>query len=606
MAKIFVSYSRVDRDAFVGPLVDRLREAYDYPNIWFDDNLRGGDHWWQEILRQIDACDIFLYVLSNESVESPYCYAEFQEARRLQKIIITVQARGRTRIPPELDDIQYVDMSGGVDDNRAYNKLIAAINKQSERIPARRPKPLWTPVTPRPNVPDRHQEQATVNQNPTTITLPIPIPPQPKSSPRKLNSMVAGGAGLILLIVVAAIGITLSGVLGGDDNKDDSRDTATNTSPAIAQNPSPTENPTDKPTETITDAATEISDPTETATLSPREEAETLVAEQKTGTATNWTATPTSTPTPTVTPSETENRPATVAMELTNIYWETATAETHTPTATFTPSSTNTPTPTATFTPSSTSTPTYTSTPTSTPLGLERVDQNEEWAPHEEVINGATMVLVPVGCFMMGSEDGASDEQPVEEQCFDARFWIDKYEVTRGDYAACVAEGGCTETTASDYSTRATQPINRVTWFQATAYCEWRGARLPTEKEWEYAARGPSNWEYPWGDDFVADNVVYSGNSNSVTADVGSRPKGQSWVGAMDMSGSVWEWSSSWYLTYPYDPVKAEDNNSEYDYRVVRGGSFGDDDYNLRAAVRVWDFPSSDYVGIGFRCVRSD
>ncbi len=606
MAKIFISYSRVDRDAgIVDPLVARLRKVYGYPNIWYDDELRGGDIWWKKIIEAIDACDIFMYLLSNESVESPYCRAEFEEARRLQKLVITVQVRGRTRIPPELDDIQYVDMSKGVDDARALTDLIAAVSAQSENLPERRPKPLWTPATPRPNVPDRQQEQATVNQNPTTITLPIPIAPHIKSTQRKLNPRLAGLGGLVLLVFVAAIGIALSGVLGGDDNKGDSRGTSSNTPPAIAQNPSPTENPTDAPTEVATEAVTEISDPTETATLTAREEAETLAADQKTATATNWTATPTSTSTPTLTPSSTEDRPATVAMELTNIYWDDATAETHTPTPTITPSPTNTPTNTATPTATNTPTDTATPTPTATPLGLERVYQNEEWTPHEEVINGATMVLVPVGCFMMGSENGASDKKPVIELCFNAPFWIDKTEVTRGDYAVCVAAGGCTETPDNEYSTRDTQPINRVTWFQATAYCEWREARLPTEKEWEYAARGPSNWEYPWGNDFVADNVVYSGTSNNVTADVGSQPDGQSWVGATDMSGNVWEWASSWYLTYPYDPLKAEDNTSEYNYRVLRGGSFFNTTNNLRAADRFWYYPDLVDYYFGFRCARS-
>ena len=110
----------------------------------------------------------------------------------------------------------------------------------------------------------------------------------------------------------------------------------------------------------------------------------------------------------------------------------------------------------------------------------------------------------------------------------------------------------CTSTPDNQYSTEANQPINEVTWYQAAAYCKWRGVRLPTEREWEYAARGPDNLAYPWGNEFDGDRLHYSQNSGNKTASVGNYPSGRSWVGALDMAGNVWEWTSSLYKDYPY------------------------------------------------------
>ncbi len=231
------------------------------------------------------------------------------------------------------------------------------------------------------------------------------------------------------------------------------------------------------------------------------------------------------------------------------------------------------------------------------------VSSNEEWTPYSEELNGVEMMLVPAGCFMMGSENREEDEKPVHDQCFDAPFWIDRTEVTRAMYQECVDEGVCTETPDNNYSTSERQPINRVTWFQARDYCEWRGERLPTEREWEYAARGPDNLVYPWGNEFVADNVVYGDNSGNVAAEVGSRSGGISWVGTLDMSGNVWEWVSSIYDLYPYSEERESDIDTR-SARGLRGGSFLYLEYNLRASSRNKDDPDDQYFNIGFRCAR--
>ncbi len=284
------------------------------------------------------------------------------------------------------------------------------------------------------------------------------------------------------------------------------------------------------------------------------------------------------------------------------------------------------PAPADTPTPTPTGTPTPTETPL--PLGFEPVTNNDGWVSRTEEFDGVKMLLVPVGCFMMGSTDGSSDEQPVHEVCFDKPFWIDMYEVTNALFAEFLNEmGNQTEggetwfdadaksrllvesdgtwTPPEDY---ANYPVIEVTWFAAAAYCEWRGARLPTEAEWEYAARGPDGWIYPWGDEFVPDNVIYIENSDDQVLTVGSKPDGLSWVGALDMSGTVWEWVSSWYAHYPYDPADGReewDDLGSYDGRVLRGGSWAKNADDLRAANRLGGRPDGSWSDAGFRCARS-
>lgn len=244
-----------------------------------------------------------------------------------------------------------------------------------------------------------------------------------------------------------------------------------------------------------------------------------------------------------------------------------------------------------------TATPTHASAATlsTEQLALTPVTSNTGWQPVEHDFSDVKMVLVPAGCFMMGSDSGSDDEKPVHEQCFYTPFWLDKYEVTNIQYGST----GCEST-----SSESNQPRNCVTWSDAQAFCEARGGRLPTESEWEYAARGPDGFVYPWGDEFVAENVVYRSNSGRYTADVGSRPGGASWVGAVDMSGNVWEWTSSPHKSYPYD----DDLDSQSDastWRVMRGGSYHLTTHYLRATARLRNLPDYLSSSIGFRCVRS-
>lgn len=319
--------------------------------------------------------------------------------------------------------------------------------------------------------------------------------------------------------------------------------------------------------------------------------------------------------------------------------------ETATPIATLTPSvtvtlnitstSSLTDTPTKdSLTDSPISTLTYTDIPDLDPIQVAQtgVSSNDEWLNlvgndgYLRDFDGVTMALIPAGCYRMGGEDGQVDEQPIHEQCFDDPFWIDQFEVTNQLFVDFLNEEGNTSSDRIEYfnsgddNARIQQqdngtwftmlgfedyPVNEVKWFAAIDYCLWRGTRLPTEHEWEYAAKGPSNWNYPWGNEWKSQNAIWSehrpGNRMSV---VGSIPDGRSWVGAFDMSGNVWEWVSSLYSDYPYgsDAENEIDNNSA---RVFRGGSFGNGAFFLRTSHRLKDTPYLNVNFVGFRCVRS-
>lgn len=249
---------------------------------------------------------------------------------------------------------------------------------------------------------------------------------------------------------------------------------------------------------------------------------------------------------------------------------------------------------------------------------LNPVTRSADWTPVVQDFDGVPMVQVPPGCFMMGMSDAEIDDLiqqygdqdwirafgPQHRQCIDEPFWIDLTEVTQADFERL---GGVAAN--NSYFDGQSRPVEQITWFEARDFCALRGARLPTEAEWEYVARGPDGLVYPWGDEFVSENAVWSENSNDQTANVGSRPSGASWVGALDMSGNAWEWVSSLYEPYPYsaDDGREADTGDRTDVlRVLRGGSLGNGNaVNLRSAVRGWYYPDLWNRSFGFRCARS-
>jgi formylglycine-generating enzyme required for sulfatase activity len=235
------------------------------------------------------------------------------------------------------------------------------------------------------------------------------------------------------------------------------------------------------------------------------------------------------------------------------------------------------------------------------------------------------IVYVPVGEFTMGSTKGQADaawrecgsncdkklydtETPQHTVYLDA-YWIDKTEVTNAMYRKCVDENGCTkpdDTSHYDNNSRADHPVVYVDWNQAQAYCNWVGGRLPTEAEWEKAARGTDRRVYPWGNDPPnADLLNYKQNISDTTA-VGSYPSGASPYGIMDMAGNVWEWVNDWYdeKYYQNSPKRNPQGATGGQYRVLHGGSAYTESRYVRAAFRHKSEPALRYISIGFRCVR--
>jgi formylglycine-generating enzyme required for sulfatase activity len=230
--------------------------------------------------------------------------------------------------------------------------------------------------------------------------------------------------------------------------------------------------------------------------------------------------------------------------------------------------------------------------------------------PKEIIGNdGAPMVLIPAGEFQMSdSLDGMWDALPVHTVYLDA-FYIDIYEVTNAQYKKFMdATGHKASVYWNDPNYNAqNNPVVGVSWDDAKAYADWADERLPTEAEWEKAARGGlSGKKYPWGDEVTHDNANYGGTGGkdiwNGTSPVGSfDPNG---YGLYDMAGNVWEWCADWYggNYYANSPKLNPIGPSSGSYRVLRNGSWYDDTYYLRVASRYYSDPRIIHSSVGFRC----
>lgn len=259
------------------------------------------------------------------------------------------------------------------------------------------------------------------------------------------------------------------------------------------------------------------------------------------------------------------------------------------------------------------------------------------------------MVRIEAGSFEMGSPagEGTAEEHPLHTVTLSA-YCIDRTEVTVAAYEACAAQKACPPAPGTVYGTKYTDddeaarwnqfcnrsdrrdhPINCVDWTQADAYCRSHDKRLPTEAEWEYAARGTDGRGYPWGDEppdatrvnacgtecVVVEErelqrgwtAMYDGDDGAVsTAPVGSYPAGASPFGVLDMAGNVWEWTADWYAAYTDVATTDPRSPAVGKYRVTRGGGWGVGWSGKKATVlRGKNRPTSRNVFIGFRCART-
>jgi formylglycine-generating enzyme required for sulfatase activity len=228
--------------------------------------------------------------------------------------------------------------------------------------------------------------------------------------------------------------------------------------------------------------------------------------------------------------------------------------------------------------------------------------------------DGMAMVYVPAGEFTMGSADGdpdASDAEKPQHKVYLDAFWIDRTEVTKEQYQKCVATDQCVAPGCSGTG-QADHPVVCVSWQDAANYCAWAGRRLPTEAEWEKAARGLSTGSgggriYPWGNEPPNDKRCNFNNNVGDTTAVGNYPDGVSPYGALDMAGNVWEWTTDWYdeKYYAGSPVQNPTGPASGQARVVRGGSWQNLQRTIRAANRARLAPVGVVTSnVGFRCAR--
>lgn len=236
------------------------------------------------------------------------------------------------------------------------------------------------------------------------------------------------------------------------------------------------------------------------------------------------------------------------------------------------------------------------------------------------------MVIVPEGAFQMGTATGSPDESPIHT-VFLAEFLIDRVEVTNQKYVLFLnsirrdtdVEGNSfisldnpdveifvrNEIYQVD-PTLSLRPVVEVTWWGAGEYCSWMGGRLPTEAEWEKAARGTDERRYPWGNETpVKDLLNFSQNLNRA-ADVGSYPEGASPYGALDMAGNVWEWTNDYWGEeyYALSPRENPTGPAEGEDRSIRGGGYVSPAINVESAGRGLDSPGFSGPQFGFRCAR--
>jgi len=197
-----------------------------------------------------------------------------------------------------------------------------------------------------------------------------------------------------------------------------------------------------------------------------------------------------------------------------------------------------------------------------------------------------------------------SNEDPSTQVCVSLSFWIDQTPVSEAQFKQFNGQAAQKPNFNGNNF-----PVDTISWVEAKNFCELnRGGRLPTEIEWEYAARGPSNLIYSWGNRFDSSKLIYLYNANGRIGEVNrdmTNLAASSWVGAIDMTGNIWQWVSSIYGSYPYNPSLAENNNDIKSNRVVRGGAWNSSQLYVGTTVRFNYPPKFSGDNVGFRCAHS-
>lgn len=270
---------------------------------------------------------------------------------------------------------------------------------------------------------------------------------------------------------------------------------------------------------------------------------------------------------------------------------------------------------------------TFTPIPSEVEASLNSVSTPEIANQLYRIIEGRKMILIPAGSYIMGRIGGPQNEEPPHEIYLND-YYIDETEVTNAMYRECVSSGICPppESKSSpshplyfDNPEFDSYPVIYVNWDMANTYCEWIGGRLPTEAEWEKAARGTDERIYPWGDVFDGNALNFCDvncsnqwalsnydDGYADTAPVGSFIQGKSPFGLLDMAGNVYEWVADWYSDsyYSVSPTENPMGPMFGDGRVLRGGAWGDGQ-GTSSTSRVYFSPSSAYEFTGFRCAQS-
>ncbi|MFN8484810.1 MAG: SUMF1/EgtB/PvdO family nonheme iron enzyme [Anaerolineae bacterium] len=638
--KLFISYSRDDK-AWVYNLRDALRTESDH-EVWIDRGLVPGQDWWQTILESIEAHECFVYVVTPKSVESIYCQAELGYALALNKPILPLMLK-QADYPSTLQHIQFQFITDEMNIDRVLLKVergLSSIQRDIDRGKYVEP----TPRRPRPGPPTPAREPEQVAEVFALAAEAVAANNIPLAEKLFKQVMDADPQGWGLAAADRLAEIRLERARGNDylvilrmaGNPATVKDARAGANayvrkygrdydprgilPALLASPSRSAIPEPMPVATpagwntaklrdvlnsrlsldeLRNAALDLKVDYEglekgeltrriILNLEQRGHLDQLIV---------WLQ---------------ANRPDLDAGQF--------------GAASAVP---------ARESPAATRIEVVAPPPAPKPAGPALGDRMTD--PH-----GVTMVYVPPGKFLMGAADITNDEKPPHEIVIAQGFWLDLTPVTNAMYADFVkssgykkqefwTKGGWEWVQANkkqgpeDYNgfTDGEQPRVGVTWFEAYAYCRWCGGRLPTEAEWEWAARGPENRKYPWGNEFDGTRVVMelfwknylpsrmsdvnslaSGKTAAVNAS--TRVEGASWVGVLDMSGHVWEWTGSLYRLYPYNDMDGRESLDDVGNPcVLRGGSWDSKiSSDLQATSRYKKLPFVVANNIGFRCAR--